>query len=476
MLEPLRGRRYAAIHCGPFGVLGIFFRWALVAAVSIAAPGVGSGAKAEPTVSTFNLANGMQVVVIPDHRVPVATHMVWYRAGAADDPWGTSGIAHFLEHLMFKSTKNMKSGEFSRIITGLGGRDNAQTNYDTTFYFQRVAKQHLRTVMALEADRMVDLRLVEEEVRSERNVIQEERRSSVDGNPVRILDEQMQAALYLNHPYGRPALGWMEEMSKLSRQDAVTFYKRFYTPNNAVLVVAGDVTPEEVRSLAQTTYGLIKRSTDLAPHNRPKEPEPVAARRVRLEDARAGTITLLRYYLVPSYPSARPGVAESLELLARVVGGDDSSRLYRELVAKNLASAAGSDYIGNGLESGRMAFVIMPLPGILPEQVEAVLDRTIADIGDKGITQDELDRAKSTLEAMRVFESDNQMTLARRYGEGVALGRSIADLDDVPRRIQAIGVDDIKRVAREYLVAARSVTGTLAPPTATGAGSLATKQ
>src|SRR5215467_10125317 len=154
MLEPLRGRRYAAIHCGPFGVLGIFFRWALVAAVSIAAPGVASpGAKAEPTVSTFNLANGMQVVVIPDHRVPVATHMVWYRAGAADDPWGTSGIAHFLEHLMFKSTKKMKSGEFTRIITGLGGRDNAQTNHDTTFYFQRVAKQHLRTVMALEADR-----------------------------------------------------------------------------------------------------------------------------------------------------------------------------------------------------------------------------------------------------------------------------------------------------------------------------------
>jgi zinc protease len=480
MLEPLHGRRYAAIVCGPFGFLGMFCRCGLAAALSLAALGVASTrAKAEPHVSTFNLANGMQVVVIPDHRVPVVTHMVWYRAGAADDPWGTSGIAHFLEHLMFKSTKKMKSGEFTRIITGLGGRDNAQTNHDTTFYFQRVAKQHLRTVMALEADRMVDLRLVEEEVLSERSVIQEERRSSVDGNPIRILDEQMQAALYLNHPYGRPALGWMEEMSQLSRQDAVTFYKRFYTPNNAVLVVAGDVTPEEVRSLAQATYGLIKRSTALAPHIRPKEPAPVAARRVRLEDARAGTITLLRYYEVPSYSSARPGNAESLELLARVVGGDDSSRLYRELVAKNLASAAGSDYVGNGLGSGRMAFVIVPLPGIPPEQVEAVLDKAIADIGDKGITQDELDRAKFTLEARRVFESDNQMSLARRYGEAVALGRSIADLDDVPRRIQAIGVDDIKQVAREYLVAARSVTGTLAPPpageTATGAGSFATK-
>jgi zinc protease len=481
MLEPLHGRRYAAVLLGPFFLLSVFCRWGFVAALLVAGPcAVSTRVKAEPNVSAFELANGMQVVVIPDRRVPVVTHMVWYRAGASDDPWGTSGIAHFLEHLMFKSTKKMKSGEFTRVITGLGGRDNAQTNHDTTFYFQRVAKEHLRAVMELEADRMINLRLIEDEVRTERNVIQEERRSSVDGNPVRILDEQMQAALYLNHPYGRPALGWTDEMSKLSRQDAVTFYKRFYAPNNAVLVVAGDVSPEEVRPLAQATYGLIKRSAGSALHVRPKEPEPVTARRVRLEDPRAGAITLLRYYHVPSYPSARPGDAESLELLARIVGGDDSSRLYGELVAKNLASAAGSDYVGNGLDSGRMAFVIIPLPDIPLEKVEGILDKVIADIGENGVTQDELDRAKSTHEARRVFESDNQMTLARRYGEGIALGRSIADLDDIPRRIQARAVDDIKRVAHEYLVAARSVTGTLVPPpageTATRAGPLATKQ
>jgi len=438
-------------------------------------------ATAEPKVSTFSLSNGMQVVVIPDHRVPVVTHMVWYRAGAADDPWGTSGIAHFLEHLMFKSTKKIKSGEFTRIITGIGGRDNAQTTHDTTFYFQRVAKEHLRRVMELEADRMLNLRLVDDEVRTERDVIREERRSSVDANPVRILDEQMMAALYTNHPYGRPSLGWTEEMSKLTRRDAATYYKRFYAPNNAILVVAGDVTPEEVRPLAQATYGRNKPAGAFPPRMRPKEPVPLVARRVHLEDARAGSPTLLRYYLTPSYPSARPGEAESLALLARIIGGDDASRLYKRLVAENLASAAGADYIGDGLDSGRMAFVALPLPGVPLEKVEAALDATIAEVREKGVTQDELERAKSTLEARSVFDSDNQMTLARRYGEGIALGRSVADIDGVPATIQSRSPDDIKRAAAEYLVPERSVTGTLAPPatareSTAAPGSVATKR
>jgi zinc protease len=249
-----------------------------------------SHARAEPQVSAFKLANGMDVVVIPDHRVPVVTHMVWYRAGAADDPWGTSGIAHFLEHVMFKSTGKIKSGEFSRIITRLGGRDNATTTHDTTSYYQRVAKEHLRRVMELEADRMVNLRLVEAEVGTERNVILEERRSSVDANPLSILSEQMLAALYLNHPYHRPSLGWEHEMSALSLKDAQRFYRRFYAPNNAVLVVAGDVTPQSA-PLAQATYGRNKpnrRSSRVA------RAPAIAARRVHLERGEAAAA--LRYY------------------------------------------------------------------------------------------------------------------------------------------------------------------------------------
>ena len=442
---------------------------AMVAALGLLAANLLAAdfASAASRVSTFTLHNGMQVVVIPDHRVPVVTHMVWYRAGGCDDPWGISGIAHFLEHLMFKSTAKIKSGEFTRIITGLGGRDNAFTGHDTTNYFQRVAKEHLRRVMELEADRMVNLRLVEEEVLTERDVIQEERRSTIDANPISLLSEQMLAALYQNHPYGRPVIGWAHEMAKLSRQDAQAFYRRFYAPNNAILVLAGDVTADEVRPLAQSTYGRNKPNPELAKRMRPQEPMQTAARRVHLEDARAGAHVLLRYYHAPSYASARPGEAESLELLSRILGGDDSARLYRRLVTERLASTAGSDYAGIGLDSGRMSFVVIPLPGASLDKVEAVLDEVVAEVREKGVTQEELDRAKSALEARRAFESDNQMTLAKRYGEGISVGRSMADLDDLPNRIQARGLDDIKRVATEFLDAKRSVTGMLTPPLAT---------
>jgi zinc protease len=420
--------------------------------------------RAEPRVNTFSLGNGLQVVVIEDHRVPVVTHMVWYRVGAAEDPWGSSGIAHFLEHLMFKSTGKLKSGEFSRTITRLGGRDNAVTTHDTTSYYQRVAKEHLRAVMELEADRMLNLRLVEEEVVTERDVILAERRSNVDGNPLALLSEQMLLALYQNHPYKRPSIGFEHEMAKLSRQDAIRFYKRYYAPNNAVLVVAGDVTPEEVRSLAQATYGRNKPNPALARPIRPDEPKPIAARRVQLVDGRAGARVMLRYYLTPSFVSGPPGDAESLELLARIIGGDDTSRLYRRLVVEKLASTAGANFSGAARDSGRIAFVVIPLEGVSIEKVESVLDSVILEVREKGVTAEELERAKSALEAARVFESDDQMQLARRYGEGIAFGQSIADIAELPSRMQARSVDDIKRVAGEYLSLDRSVTGMLLQP------------
>jgi zinc protease len=434
-------------------------------------------ARAEPRVNAFTLGNGMQVVVIEDHRVPVVTHMVWYRVGAADDPWGTSGIAHFLEHLMFKSTNKLKSGEFSRTITRLGGRDNATTTHDTTSYFQRVAKEHLRAVMELEADRMVNLRLVEEEVKTERDVILAERRSNVDGNPLSLLSEQMLSVLYHNHPYGRPSIGWEHEMAKLTRQDAITFYKRYYAPNNAVLVVAGDVTPEEVRPLAQATYGRNRPNRGLVRPIRPDEPKPIAARRVEVVDGRAGARVLLRYYPSPSFASGPAGEAESLELLARIVGGDDTSRLYRRLVVEKLASTAGANFSGATRDSGRLAFVVIPLEGVALEKVEAILDAVILEVREKGVTEAELERAKSAIEAVRVFESDDQMQLARRYGEGIAFGQSLAQLAELGQRAQSRSVEDVKRVAAEYLARERSVTGTLLPQKAeASAGPQAIKQ
>ncbi len=256
----------------------------------------------------------MQVVVIPDSRSPVVTHMVWYKVGAADETKGVSGIAHFLEHLMFKSTENIPSGEFSKIVSRLGGQDNAFTGHDVTSYFQRISKDRLRKVMEMEADRMVNLKLADKEVLTERDVILEERRSRIENNPAAILDEQMDATLYLHHPYGVPVIGWEHEMAQLSRQNAIDFYKRYYAPNNAILVVAGDVTPEEVKKNAIETYGKLPANPAAPRAVRASDPPQRVARRVMLEDPRAGKASIHRDYLVPSYTTAstaRSGSARS---------------------------------------------------------------------------------------------------------------------------------------------------------------------
>ena len=300
----------------------------MIVATEIAVPGNAEAARAQ----TFQLKNGMDVVVIPDHRAPVVTHMVWYRVGAADEPPAASGIAHFLEHLMFKATETMAAGEFSKTVARLGGQDNAFTSQDVTAYFQRIARDRLATVMKMEAERMTKLKLSKEEVATEREVIKEERRSRTDNNPTSILAEEMNAVLYQSHPYGIPIIGWMHEIATLDREDAMAFYKRFYAPNNAILVVAGDVTADEVRKLAEETYGKIPRNDAVKPFQRPLEPPHRAARRVELIDARAGEPVFQRYYSVPSYVSAKPGEAEAMDLLMKIVASGATSRLYKTLV------------------------------------------------------------------------------------------------------------------------------------------------
>jgi zinc protease len=228
---------------------------------------VSSPALAEK-VTDFTLPNGLQVVVIEDHRAPVVVHMVWYRVGAADEPPGHSGIAHFLEHLMFKGTDDVPPGKFSEIVQAQGGNDNAFTSWDYTAYFQRVAADRLDLVMKLEADRMRDLRLLENDVTTERAVILEERTTRTDSDPAALFAEQTQAAQYLNHPYGIPIIGWRHEIEQLDRDDALAFYSRYYAPNNAVLVVAGDVKPDEVKRLADLHYGPLAPTEGLPPRVR----------------------------------------------------------------------------------------------------------------------------------------------------------------------------------------------------------------
>jgi zinc protease len=429
-------------------------------------------ARASQRVTDFKLANGLQVLVIPDHRAPVVTHMVWYRVGAADEPPGASGIAHFLEHLMFKGTEEIPSGQFSKIVARNGGDDNAFTNHDVTAYFQRVAKDRLPMVMKMEADRMANLRLSEEDVRTERDVILEERRSRVDNDPQSILQEQMMAALYENHPYGIPIIGWAHEVAALDRDDALGFYKRFYAPNNALLVVAGDVEPDEVKRLAEETYGKLKPNTSLNGRTRPKEPEHYAPVRVELEDPRAGRLTVQRYYLAPSYATAAPGEAEALDLMMRAAAIGSVSRLYKRLVVEQKkAASAGGWYSDAGLDSGRLAFHAIGATKVSADELEAAIDGVIAELRESGITQAELDRARSAYLAEFVYTSDSQSRMARHFGWRLATGMSAEDVEAWPERLKKVTVDDIRSVARKYLVDKNSVTGVLVPVPAKTSGS-----
>jgi len=427
-------------------------------------------AKPVSKATEFKLANGMHVVVVPDTRAPVVTHMVWYRVGAADEPPGVSGIAHFLEHLMFKSTEKIPMGEFSKIVSRLGGQDNAFTGHDATAYFQRVAKDRLPTVMAMEADRMVNLKLTEKEVLTERDVILEERRSRVENSPRALLDEQMNAALYLSHPYKIPVIGWMHEMAKLSPTDALAFYKRFYAPNNAILVVSGDVTPDDVKRMAEATYGKVPANANVgAPRMRPMDPPQRAPRRLRLEDPRAGKTSVSRYYQVPSYVTAKPGEAEALDLLMKIVAQGSTSRLYKRLVMNmKMTPSASGYYSGGGLDYGSLAISAILADGQTVESVEAEIDAVIAEVKENGVTEAELERAKNGFIADYVYESDNQSTLARRYGWNLVVGRTLTQTDSWPDDIAKVTVADVKAAANAFLDIKKSVTGVLAPPAETG--------
>jgi zinc protease len=438
--------------------------------LTFALAGFGMTAEAQTRATQFKLANGMDIVVVPDRRAPVVTHMVWYRVGAADEPPGVSGIAHFLEHLMFKSTEKIGNGEFSKIVSRLGGNDNAFTGHDVTAYFQRVAKDRLKTVMEMEADRMVNLRLEEKEVLTERNVILEERRSRTENVPTALLDEQMNAALFLSHPYGLPVIGWYHEMEKLSRDDALAFYKKFYAPNNAILVVTGDVDPAEVKAQAEEIYGKIPANPAVMARPRPQEPPHRAARRVELKDPRAGRPSWHRYYLAPSYNTAERGEAEALDLLMKVAASGSTSRAYKKLVKDDkIASSAGGWYSGAARDSGKIALFAVPIDGVGFEKIEAAFDAIIADIKENGITEAELDRAKKAYLAEYVYDSDNQVTLARRYGWSLTVGRTIQDIEEWPDRIAKVGLADIKAAAVKHLDLRRSVTGTLMPVAPEGA-------
>ncbi len=415
-----------------------------------------------PDVAEFTLSNGLEVVVIPDHRAPVVTHMIWYKVGAADETPGKSGLAHFLEHLMFKGTAKNPGAAFSKDVAEIGGQENAFTGSDYTGFYQRVPRQHLKEMMALEADRMTGLVLTDDVVGPELKVVLEEQYMRIANNPGARLGEQMDAALYLNHPYGRPVIGWRHEIEKLDRDDALAFYNRFYSPNNAVVVVAGDVTPQEVKADADETYGKIADRAPTNPRQRPMEPKQEAPRTVTLADARVEQPSVSRDYLVPSETSAKSGESEALDVLAHVLGSGEDCRLYRTLVVdKGIALSAGAYYSGTALDYAEFGVYGSPKPGVSLRDVEAGIDGVLDDVIDHGITADELDRAKTRMIADAVYAQDNQVTLARWYGSALATGQTVDMVRTWPDRIRAVTADDVQQAARTWLDRRRSVTGYL---------------
>ena len=436
-----------------------YFALALVVLALFAAP-----ARADNGATSFTLENGLQVVVIPDRRAPVVTHMVWYKVGSADEEPGRSGIAHFLEHLMFKGTEKHAAGDFSAAIAAIGGNENAFTSNDYTAYYQQVGPDALPQMMEFEADRMRGLVLTDEVIGPERDVVLEERRSRVENSPGSLLSEEVEATLYQNHPYRIPVIGWMHEIRQLDRELALQFYDLHYAPNNAILVVTGDVEPDDVRTLAEATYGQVARGPELPPRVRPQEPRQDAARTVTLSDPRVGVPSMQRSWIVPSYTSADPGEAEALDLLAEILGGGARSRLYQELVVKGgIAASAGAGYRATALDDTSFSVYAAPRGGADLAAVETAVEAEITRIAEEGVSDDELRRAKNRFLRGMIFARDNQTGMARIYGSLLATGLSIEDIEAWPDRVRAVTPDDVRNTARRYITSSAHVTGYLLP-------------
>lgn len=412
---------------------------------------------------TFTLDNGMQVVVVTNRTAPVVSHMVWYKVGAADEPWGKSGIAHFVEHLMFRGTETVPDGEFSERISREGGQDNAFTSWDFTAYYQNVASDRLKLVMELEADRMVNLALSDAVVLPERDVILEERAQRVDNVPGSRLSEQMYAALFQNHPYGIPIIGWAHEIAELTLEDVESFYETWYAPNNAILVVSGDIDAETLRPLAEATYGQIP-ARPVPERIRPMEPGAEGERRVVVTDPTVQQPLWRRLYLAPSYANDPDGHAYALQVLSEVLGGGPTSRLYRSLVIdQGLAVSAGTGYSPSDLDYSVFVAVLAPTPGTDLEDAEAAFEEEVARIVREGVPEAEVEAAKTRLAIAADYARDSLFGPARTLGAALATGQTIEDVESWPDRIRAVTAEEVRAAAEAVLTAERAVTGLLLP-------------
>ncbi|WP_099827741.1 M16 family metallopeptidase [Oceaniglobus indicus] len=440
-----------------------FRRLAALLAVTL---GLAGAAQGEDKLTTFTLDNGLEVVVLEDHRAPVVVQMVWYRTGAADEPPGASGIAHYFEHLMFKGTDTMAPGEFSKVVAANGGSDNAFTSQDQTAYYQRVAANRLGLMMQMEADRMRNLKLDGTDILTERQVVLEERNQRTESDPQALFREQMSAAQFLNSPYGIPVIGWKHEIEALTLDNAMKFYRTYYAPNNAILIVAGDVDPAEVKALAETHYGPLEPTEDLPARMRPQEPPQRAERRMVLEDPRVAQPYVIRSYLAPERDPGDQETAAALELLAAVLGGSaQTSELARRLQFDTQEALwVTAFYNGTSYDDTTFGLAIAPAPGQTLEQAEAALDREIAAFLDRGVDPEQLERIKMQLRASRIYAQDSVQARARVYGDALTSGLTLEDVKAWPDILQAVTGEDIIAAGRMVFDRDKAVTGWLRAP------------
>ncbi len=418
---------------------------------------------AQDNVKSFTLANGMEGVVIEDHRSPVVVNMVWYRAGAADEPRGKSGIAHMLEHLLFKGTENLAPGEFSKTVAANGGSDNAFTAKDYTAYFQRVAADRLELMMKMEADRMRNLRISEEDVLTERDVVLEERNQRTDSDPSALFGEQRTAAQYLNHPYGIPIIGWRHEAEKLSRADALAFYETYYSPNNAILVVAGDVTTADVQALAEKHFGPLEPSLDLPVRARVSERPHLAERRLKFSDERVAQPYIIRSYLAPERNAGEQSEAAALTILAELLGGSSQTSFLGKRLQfdEQIAVYSSAFYSGQSLDATTFGLVVVPAANVSLQDAEDALDRVVAEFLEQPINQEQMGRIKQQIKASEIYGRDSLRGLANSYGSALTQGLTLKDVAAWTEVLAAVTEEDIKAAAAKVFDRRQAVTGWL---------------
>ncbi len=415
--------------------------------------------------SYFRLKNGLQVVVISDHRMPVVTQMVWYKVGSADEPEGLSGLAHFLEHLMFKGTKNFAPGAASKIISKIGGNENAFTGRDFTAFYQTVAPNHLSVVMNIEADRMVNLELEEDDVVSERSVVIEERLTRTDSKDSALWREQTNASMYLTYPYRNPIIGWADQIPKLSKENALEFYHKWYVPNNAVLIIAGDITFGKVKRLVNQYYAPLKRRA-LPKRLRVQEIPHLAERRLTMRSAQIRQARWNRQYLAPNYSYGKTDSTYALQVLTEVLGGGTTSRLYQSLVVDSkVATAAGSWYNANQLGPSVFGFYGTPSLGNNVEIIEDAIDQEIRRVLREPIADAEISAAIKRLSRSAILARDSITAPARIIGEALLTGRNVEQIEAWPLHIAAVSAEQIMLAAKEIFVSKKSVTSILLPKT-----------